>query len=141
MAVDVLIRPPGGEGTMADANALIERGNELIQAGDLDGGPAPFDEALALDPSSRYAWWSKGCALGGAGRHLEAVTAYLKCSEVAPGRAMVWFNMGHQWQALGKFDQAITCFDMASQLDPDDPDPLINEGRLLDDAGKHAEAL
>src|SRR3954466_10204825 len=93
-------------------NALITRGTELTEEGDLDGGLACLDEALKADPESAFAWFSRGCVLGKLGRHREAVTAYLRCTELAPDRAMPWYNMGNQLQALGAFDQAIECFEM-----------------------------
>ena len=42
---------------------------------------------------------------------------------------------------LGKYDEAITCFDQAIVLDPYDSDTWVNKGNLLKKLGKHAEAI
>jgi len=51
------------------------------------------------------------------------------------------YSRGLELQELGRTDEAIAEYGRAIELAPDDPDPLINRGRLLDDKGDPAGAL
>ena len=42
---------------------------------------------------------------------------------------------------LGRYEEAIFCYDKALQIDPTDADALFDKGMTLQKMGKHKEAL
>src|SRR5947209_18096087 len=99
----------------AETDVLLKRALALLDKSQFEGALPVLEKALELDPQSDHAWWCKGCALSALGRHAEAANTYLHLSKLAPGQPAVWFNLGNSLQALDKFTEAISCFDLATQ--------------------------
>ena len=53
---------------------------------------------------------------------------------------MVWNNKGLALNSLGKYDEAIKCYDKAIEIDPDDADTWNNKGLALNSLGNDDEA-
>ncbi|MDD1757356.1 MAG: tetratricopeptide repeat protein [Methanotrichaceae archaeon] len=118
-----------------------------------------YDKALELDPNFVMAWIGKGIALGGQGKHdqailafdkalfydqkkyNEAIEAFDKAIELDPYFAMTWNNKGTALFFLGKYDEAIKAYDKALELDPDFVMAWVGKGTALGGQGKHDQAI
>jgi tetratricopeptide (TPR) repeat protein len=52
-----------------------------------------------------------------------------------------WRNKGGALYSLGKYDEAIKCYDKAIEIDPDNPVVWNNKGLALNSLGKYDEAI
>ena len=52
----------------------------------------------------------------------------------------VWRNKGDALYFLGKYDEAIKCYDKAIEIDPNDADVWNNKGLALNSLGNNDEA-
>ncbi|UXM84179.1 protein kinase domain-containing protein [Methanococcus aeolicus] len=55
--------------------------------------------------------------------------------------ADTWYNKGNEYYELGKYNEAIKCYDKALQLNPNYAEVWNNKGAALDDLGKYKEAI
>jgi serine/threonine protein kinase len=53
----------------------------------------------------------------------------------------VWTIKGNSLHDLGKYEEGITCFDKALEINPEDAKAWINKGVSLHDLGKYEEAI
>ena len=87
------------------ASALVEEGEKLGADGQLDEALVKFREAAQIDPQFAHARYQEGFTLCVLRRYEEAVAAYTKTEELAPGwfhcRADLWVA---QQLAAGKLD-------------------------------------
>jgi tetratricopeptide (TPR) repeat protein len=101
-----------------------------LENGDLDAARKSVECALAADPAPAEAWALHGALAHQAGDLSTAAEALARSAELKPD-AVVLFNLGAVYQDLARFDQAITSFGAAIELDPDDPDAWLQRGRCL----------
>jgi tetratricopeptide (TPR) repeat protein len=64
-----------------------------------------------------------------------------KAVEIYPAYTRAWVELGRLHAAAHRADQALECFDAALRHDPADPEALRGTARLLNDRGRHLEAL
>ncbi|NQV39129.1 MAG: tetratricopeptide repeat protein, partial [Nitrosopumilus sp.] len=57
-----------------------------------------------------------------------------------PNDADVWNNKGDSLDSLGKYEEAITSYDKAIEIDPNDADVWNNKGDSMDSLGNNDEA-
>jgi tetratricopeptide (TPR) repeat protein len=101
-----------------------------LEDGDLDAARRSVECALATDPAPAEAWALHGALTHQAGDLSMAAKALARSAELKPD-PVVLFNLGAVYQDLARFDQAITSFGAAIELDPDDPDAWLQRGRCL----------
>lgn len=51
------------------------------------------------------------------------------------------YNKGYALHNIGRYDQAIECYDKAIELDPNDVAEWYNKGGYLIHLGKHKDAI
>jgi serine/threonine protein kinase/Flp pilus assembly protein TadD len=93
-------------------------GRSLLQAGDVAGAAAHFDEALILQPDDLWANFDKGRCAYLMRRYDEAVAAFQACIVLAPRKAWCYHNRGLAFAELGRPESALRDFDQALALDP-----------------------
>mmetsp|Transcript_35324 Transcript_35324/g.40105 ORF Transcript_35324/g.40105 Transcript_35324/m.40105 type:complete len:483 (+) Transcript_35324:126-1574(+) len=57
------------------------------------------------------------------------------------GESVVYNNQGPNLSKMGSYDEAISCYDKATKLDPNDSIAYFNKGCALSQSGKHNEAI
>src|SRR5262249_37846712 len=81
-----------------------------------------------------------GYALWRAGQRAEAIQTLQRLTEVLPGNADAWFNLGNFYRAERRLDDAVAAFSRAAPLRSDNAEPWINLGYVLAQQGNFAEA-
>ncbi len=156
------------EGTVADGESLIERGDFAGAAsvfegltvkspddpkvfyylgvckkklGDLDSAIENYEKATSLDPKLMDAHINLGLALldkGDSDRAAKELKIYLDAS---PEASDAHFNYGLAMETKGDLAEAKTHYENAASLDPKDPSPLFGLGDVARKEGKKKEAL
>ena len=62
-------------------------------------------------------------------------------TEIAPDNTDAWLNLGVVYDALGKYEESLDCFDTALRLNRALTSAIINRGQILFKMGKEVEAL
>ena len=72
---------------------------------------APVEEVQAL-------YSQLGLSAFDLNRMADALAAYLLMRDMTPEAVEGWFNFGLNYQKMGMLDEALDCFEHASQIDP-----------------------
>ena len=64
-----------------------------------------------------------------------------KALELNPNDTETWNNKGMALDEIGKYEEAIKCYDKAIELDPNDIAAWNNKGMALENLGKYEEAV
>src|SRR3989339_803850 len=134
------------------------KGITLLQLGKYPDAITCFDKAIELDPSRKEAWHHKGIALYDLSKDEDAIPCFDKVIEISQldltiqkdqqladaikkDFAGAWGNKGLALSKLSKFQEAITCFDKAIEINPQDEMLWTNKGVVLAELGKCQEAV
>ena len=103
--------------TEETAEALHQRGSDLLEEARAEEALVYLDKALALEPGRRFALSERAQALGMLGRAEAAVMAYEKAIAVDPEFWVLWYRRGLLLQTpLGGDGEAVVCFERAGAL-------------------------
>ena len=121
------------------ARRLLNRGAELLQAGQAEKAMSPLKQAHRLEPDSVPILLNLGGAYVMAGEHSKAIPLLEQARETEPENAMIWINLGaaylgnpllatpeQQMRAIGAFEQALA-------LNPAAPNVHYNLGLIFVD--------
>ena len=109
--------------------------------GDWQGVVQRVAEALELEASRDIEILNNlGCALDKAGRHLDAVSVYLRALRLNGDFMPAHYNLGNSLKSLGRTPEAIDCYRRALLLDPLLAQGWHNLGLSLQEAGEMDEA-
>ena len=100
----------------AEAEACIERGDGLEEAGDLSGAAEEFTRAAQLNPSDTEAWSSLGNVLRGLARPAEAAVAYERAVASDPTDPDLLLYRAAALSRCGALEEAARCIDAALEL-------------------------
>lgn len=106
----------GRQPSLAEAEACIERGDGLEEAGDLGGAALEFTRATQLDPSDTEAWSSLGNVLRGLARPAEAAVAYERAAASDPTDPDLLLYRAAALSRCGDLEGAAGCIDAALEL-------------------------
>ena len=123
-----------------DAEALDLSGLVAIARGDFVQAIVRTGKAARLQASPRY-HSNFGVALGHAGRHEEALTAYRQALALRPAYPEAHNNLGISLRSLGQLQAAQAAFSEALALRPDYADALMNLADTLQSLGRLGEAV
>lgn len=76
---------------------------------------------MRLEPVSAHAYFSLGCVLHDPETLAEAIGAYQKSLELAPGQVEVTANLGEAFLQLGQFEEAREVLVRAEKINPTNP--------------------
>ncbi|HVY82046.1 MAG TPA: sulfotransferase [Steroidobacteraceae bacterium] len=111
-----------------DPATLVSAALERLQRGDGGAAETLCREALALSPDHPGALGVLGMMLYGAGRTGEAHEVFDRLTQLAPNEPLHWMNLGTARRALGRYDDALKAFMVASELGERSADFFYNVG-------------
>ena len=122
---------------------LLGEGNDLINAGNINGALVKYEEALKYadggeDPDVRF---NMGIAYKAKGEPDKAVAEYRKAIELAPEYSEAHNNLGNLLKDQKKFDEAIYHFDASIKIFPENPSTHNNLGTVHAMKGEISEAV
>ncbi len=100
-----------------------------------------YDKALALEPRNREALLGKADLLCRRSRHEEAIALCDIAVSAYPEEARAYHQIGKALEASKELGAAAVSYAKASELDPEWLSPLLRRANVLDDLGRHEEAL
>ncbi len=127
---------------LADAYHILISYGDMSLAETVPLMEAAVNSALELDPDLGEAQTAYGSVLQYKGHSNEAISAYEKAIELAPGYATSYHWMAEHWRTdLNRPDRALPLIRKAQELDPLSPVINITVAQTLTDLGRHEEAL
>ncbi|MEE2614620.1 MAG: tetratricopeptide repeat protein [Verrucomicrobiota bacterium] len=111
---------------------LLGEGNDLINAGNVDGALGKYQEALKYadgndDPDVRF---NMGIAYKAKGEAEKAIAEYRKALELAPEYSEAHNNLGNLLKDQKNFDEAIYHFEASIKIFPENPSTHNNLGTV-----------
>lgn len=122
-------------------NATLQSAIRLHRAGYLGQAELAYRELLARHPALPDVWHLLGVLSKQCGRTSEAVSMIAQAARLAPGHAVVHFNLGGALRADGRLQEAIVAYDQALQLQPQLLEAWQNLGSIYDEIGDRAAAV
>ena len=123
-----------------DLATLVEDGNRLAAAGQLEPALACYRAALLRAPDQPELRTNLGNVLLGLGRTNEAIACYRAVLAHGFDHPRVHYNLGTALRAQGRPEAALAAFAAALVRAPDFAAAHNNRGNALRDLGRHAEA-
>jgi hypothetical protein len=100
------------------ARELVDEGNDLEIAGDVDQARDRYLAAISLYPCSNLAWSSLGLLANRQGDAEGAVRALSWVVAEQPQHVGAWTALGQAHEALGQREQAVAAYERALRLHP-----------------------
>jgi tetratricopeptide (TPR) repeat protein len=100
-------------------------GAELIADGQIDEAIRALQELIARDPRNEHAFFYLGSARFEKTEYPEALAAFVRALEIAPGYLGAMISAGHALRMLGRYEQAIRMAHQVLGRAKDDPDALF----------------
>jgi protein O-GlcNAc transferase len=119
---------------------LINEGNLIEEAGQLDEALRCYDEAISKAPDLARAHMNRGNILLAREEAEDALHAYQKALELEPDYAAAHYNAGNAQAYLNKHEAACAAYEKAILLKPDFTDAHVALGNALEDLGRRDEA-
>jgi tetratricopeptide (TPR) repeat protein len=145
----VIGAPAGGaSGAAAEMQKVFEEGVAADRAGNHDDAIAKFTRAAELNPKCADCFYNIGLAQAAKKDYPAAEGSFKKAIEVKPEHADSYNGLANIYNAQRKFDQAAEASAKAASLAGSaggalgggNPDALFNQGVILWNAGKVADA-
>ncbi|MBE9042565.1 tetratricopeptide repeat protein [Oscillatoriales cyanobacterium LEGE 11467] len=129
-----------------DATTWTNRGTKLDELGQLRAALASHDRAIELTSNYSLAWANRCSVLIGLGRNPEAVES---CQAAirgdgrwgGMGEVLAWYNLGVALHYLERNEEALTAYNRAIELKPNDADIWNNLGLVLEGLGRLEDAM
>lgn len=157
MASTAMLRPLPVDEAMPMARRSAERALELDEGlaeawaalgrvkieydWDWDGAEADLAHAVALNPSSVEARGTYGQFLSQMGRHDEAIEAMEQARRLDPRSVETLQHLGIVYWMAGQGDRALEVVNESLRLVPDSPRGHYGRTMILDQMGRHEEAM
>ncbi len=110
-----------GEKAAKAAKEAVDKGIEYKRAGRYGEAIAEFDKAVALAPNDTKIFYVQGLTYESRHNSNQAdISDSNKVSGIDNNLSGVYKFLGSVYSARGDYDQAILCFNKASQFNPDD---------------------
>lgn len=109
---------------------LVRKGNRQYERGEIEKSIENYNRALEIDPTSFEAAYDLGSALFRMERYDKAEQTLTKVAadslRTNTDRADASFNLGNNYFAQKKYQEALDCYRKAMRLNPDDEDAKYN---------------
>lgn len=124
----------------ASAKAVVETALGLARAGRLDEAAALCRERLARHPDDVNILGTLGAVLLKAQDYEAARACLVRATELEPGFAKPFEDLGALYLATGRAADAVACFERSTAIDPRQPSAFFGLSTALDRSGRHREA-
>ncbi|MEG3889938.1 tetratricopeptide repeat protein [Microcoleus sp. Z1_A1] len=128
---------------MNEQNAVTEfdKGNQLLQEGELEDAIAAYCRAIELNPANSWFHQQLGEALAKLGRWEEAVTAFRCAIELKPDFSWSYHHLGDSLAQQQKWEESAVAFRKAIELNPAHFGTFVGLGNTLAKLGQFDEAI
>lgn len=103
---------------LKNADALINRANERVVNGNLEGALADFEDAIALNPNQATAFFNRGVLIHSLGKLEAAIQDFSAAIALLPDYDEPYYQRGNSYRQLGQFHQAIQDYTQAIRINP-----------------------
>jgi len=107
----------GGDGQTAQSH--LERGNEYLEAQELDKAIEHYTSAIDLDANLADAYSYRALAYGGKGQLDPAIADLSSAIDINPGSGQYYLNRGHLYALKGMDAEAIRDFEQCIAVSGD----------------------
>jgi len=97
-------------------DALITKGNILLNLGRYNESLDTIDKAIQLDPENPSVWYEKATYYNILGKYNESLDAYEMITKLEPEKASAWWFKGNALKALGRQTDADAAYAKAKEL-------------------------
>lgn len=125
-------KAPEAEQAQRASVRSVKRGLDRLQAGDIDAALEQGERAVALDPFEPRAHFVLASALNAAGRFYEAISAYERVVELAPGQFSAQKNLAVLYERQGFKAKAVEMWMRALENSPSDAVRQTVKAHLVD---------
>jgi tetratricopeptide (TPR) repeat protein len=124
---------PASVTSETNAEAWMQRGNDLLGKNDVDGADDAYRQALAINAEDADAWYNLGNLLDYKRGNVDgAEEAYREVLVINPEYANAWYNLGNLLQnKRGNVDGAEEAYRKVLAINPEYADAWYNLGNLL----------
>jgi tetratricopeptide (TPR) repeat protein len=126
---------------LKETEAGIKEAAERLRQADPDGAIAQLHVLLQKRPDDVNALFLLGLSYVRKQMHREALASLTRVTELSPGFAGAYFEIGVCQRELGDVPKALEAYEKALQLDPSNADAAYNVGLILFETGRIDEAL
>lgn len=113
------------------AQLLYVRARLQMEFGEFEQAQRALEEAICREPSLGIGWYTLSMLHGITGNPEDALRASERALHDFADDPGIWLNRGQAFEELKQFEEAVTCYDRAVALAPDDGAPWFHLGRLL----------
>jgi tetratricopeptide (TPR) repeat protein len=139
-AVAEIASSPAAPAAAAAAPDHVQKGSELVAAGDLEAALAQFEKATVLDPEWGHAHAQRAIALFDLGRVAEADAAARRGAALDPEDPAVSTAQGLVALELGRLEEALAAFSQLADASPRDSWAASMRGKAYELLGRLREA-
>ena len=119
----------------------FQKGNELLKQKSFAPAVAQYNQLLNIDSNYFQAWTNRGYALAGLKKYGEMRESCTTATIIDPKAVYAWNCQGEALHNLERYVEAITAFERAIALNPDDPIFLINKSESLRALGQSEASI
>lgn len=128
-------------GNARDVDAVLTRGDVLIQLRRFEDAYEAFRDARGIDPGNVRALAREGAILLRLQRVEAALAVFDEAVKLAPQAAGTWYNRGLTYGHLNRLGEAIADYDKAIEIDPGYGVAHVNRAMALLLLGRYREGL
>jgi tetratricopeptide (TPR) repeat protein len=136
---------PLGPAKIADVNdealEYLNKGRDLLAAGNHDSAIEEFNRAIAKDRDFVTAYYYRGNTYSDKGEYDRAIADFTQAVRLDPNGAVAYYNRGIAYGKKGEYDNAIADLTQAIRLDPNDTDGYYNRGSVYYMKGEYDRAI
>jgi len=122
-------------------DALVESARQCAQAGQLQHAASLYSQILQLEPQHSEALNFFATQALSSGQYSQSIELLQRALVHNFSDASLHKNLGLAYRGRGELPEALAAFDAALQIKPDYPVALLNKGTVLEQIGRHQEAL
>ncbi len=126
---------------LKETEAAVKDAAERLRQGDTDAAIAGLSGLLAKKPDDVNALFLLGLGYVRKQMHREALVPLTRVTELSPGFAGAWLELGVCQRKLGDAPAALAAYEKALELDPQNADAAYNAGLILFETDRVEQAL